>query len=130
MNRRTRRHLAAGSAAAVAYAAAWSAGSRPARLALLLGGGYVMALIQDPAAAKAKALENRVNNFLANGGTIGGTLDVNVLTVGGYTLSMHRPKPTQTLSGAPGSYDASWCSNLSSFASDLYTACKNAGIVT
>jgi len=131
MNARARRHAIAGTAAAIAYLTL-GAGSKPARIsarvvALLLA-GYAMPRLQNPAMAKASTVEQRINDFFANGGTIGGPVTVSggvLNAAGGFKIS----GTTLTLNhgtvsvpgGAPSSYDPVYASAQSAAIGNLQT---------
>ena len=98
---------------------------------------------QTPGGVRAKAAitEARLTSLLNNGGSFGGNLYVvgdhhvtgaqhtDRQYISGTQLTINKGAPGYSLSGAPGSYSASWETNLMHFVADLYSGLQNANIL-
>ena len=134
--RQVKTAAAAAAGAGVYLAASELAASRRVRLTglFMLTTAAMAGVMTAGASQKARAVDNRLSNFLNNGGYIGGNLKVNgdhavsTLHVNGYQLLMNRGSHGSAPGGAPGSYTPSYESSLSQMGADIISACQNAGI--
>jgi hypothetical protein len=136
LTNRQARAVFAAAAGAAAYLGASQIGARKLRLSglFILTTASLAGVMTASSSAKARNVENRLNNFLNNGGQIGGNLvvsgdhSVSTLHVNGTQLKMQRGSHGNPPGGAPGSYTPSYESSLSQLGADIISACQAAGI--
>jgi hypothetical protein len=135
-SRRAAHAVTAGLAAAACWAAAEELGSRkPVRAsALLLVAVTAMAATitrsSQQASDKAYAVQQQLNNFFTNGGTINGMLNAaGGLSVSGNTLTLGHGNPSPgTTGGWPASYDPSYGSQMSADCQSAWNKLASSGI--
>jgi hypothetical protein len=133
--RQVKTAAAAAAGAGVYLAASELAASRRVRLTglFMLTTAAMAGVMTAGASQKARAVDNRLSNFLNNGGYIGGNLkvaaEVNTTTfkINGTPLTLNHGSPTAP-GGGPLSYSPSYESSQSSCMSDIIIGLKNANI--
>ena len=136
LTQRQARAALAAAAGAATYLAASEIGARRIRVTglFVLASVAMTGLAAQQASNKARAVDNRLSNFLSNGGFIGGNLKVSGETntttfkINGTSLTLNHSLGNPP-GGGPLSYSPSYESSQSSYEQDIKTVLQAANIV-